>query len=197
MKEYRMRTRLLVAMAIAAVMCTAITAQEKPAPAPAETPIAGRTPLKVQFVLSRYQGDKRVSSLPYILGVLSNGQKTSLRMGIQVPISNTSGKGPGAIPNSSYQYKDLGTNIDCQASNAGNGQFNLVVTISDSMLFLDPSATPEKQHQQIVRDAPAFRSFTSSFAMLLRDGQTMQYASATDAISGEVMKIDVTLTLAK
>jgi hypothetical protein len=33
--------------------------------------------------------------------------------------------------------------------------------------------------------------------MILRDGQTMQYASATDPVSGEVMKIDVTLSLAK
>ena len=36
-----------------------------------------------------------------------------------------------------------------------------------------------------------------SFAILLRDGQTMQYASATDPISGEVMRIDVSLSLAK
>ncbi len=33
--------------------------------------------------------------------------------------------------------------------------------------------------------------------MVLRDGQSMQYASATDPISGEVMRIDVTLSLAK
>jgi hypothetical protein len=33
--------------------------------------------------------------------------------------------------------------------------------------------------------------------MVLRDGQTMQYASATDPISGEVMRIDVMLTMAK
>ena len=48
-----------------------------------------------------------------------------------------------------------------------------------------------------MRDVPAFRSFRSSFAMLLQDGQSMQYASATDPISGEVMKIDVMVSLAK
>ena len=33
--------------------------------------------------------------------------------------------------------------------------------------------------------------------MLLRDGQTMQYASATDSVTGEVVKIDVTLNVLK
>ena len=35
------------------------------------------------------------------------------------------------------------------------------------------------------------------FGMVLRDGQTMQYASATDPISGEVVRVDVNLTMAK
>jgi hypothetical protein len=44
---------------------------------------------------------------------------------------------------------------------------------------------------------PAFRAFNATFSMLLRDGQTMQYASATDSVSGEVVKIDVSLNVLK
>ena len=44
---------------------------------------------------------------------------------------------------------------------------------------------------------PAFRSFKSNFTVLLRDGQTTQYTSAVDPVSGEVMKIDVTLNVIK
>ena len=44
---------------------------------------------------------------------------------------------------------------------------------------------------------PSFRNFNSSFTALLRDGQTMQYTSATDPVSGEVMKIDVTVAVMK
>ena len=78
----------------------------------------------------------------------------------------------------------------------GNGLFNLVITVEDSTINLDrsPDTTDEKK---LLRDIPSFRSFRASFAMVLRDGQTMQYASATDPISGEVMRIDVMLTLAK
>ena len=41
---------------------------------------------------------------------------------------------------------------------------------------------------------PAFRSFTSTFNVLLKDGQTAQHTAATDPVSGEVLRVDVTLT---
>jgi hypothetical protein len=44
---------------------------------------------------------------------------------------------------------------------------------------------------------PVLRSFTSNFTILLRDGQTAQYTTATDQVSGEVLKIDATLNVLK
>jgi hypothetical protein len=133
-----------------------------------------------------------------VLGVLTNAQKTSLRMGVQVPVVQTlfGAKSETSIPQSSYSYKDVGTNIDCAAQDVGNGLYNLVITVDDSTIQLDraPNTAEEKN---LARDIPAFRSFRASFATLLRDGQTMQYASATDPISGEVVKVDVMLSLAK
>src|SRR4029453_19407622 len=50
-------------------------------------------PLKVTVVLSRYQGEKRVSSMPYSMGVMASGYgsapKTTLRMGVDVPVTTT------------------------------------------------------------------------------------------------------------
>ena len=44
-------------------------------------------PLEVQVVISRYQGDKRVSSMPYVLVVNANAQAAiELNMGAEVPI---------------------------------------------------------------------------------------------------------------
>ena len=56
-------------------------------------------PLKVQLTISRYMGEKKLSSIPYVLGVLSNSQKTSIRMGIQVPVTQTvfAAKSPGGV----------------------------------------------------------------------------------------------------
>ncbi len=194
--------RQLVTMALAASALAPMAAQDQveapsqPAPKMMMPNSNNQVPLKVQFTLSRFKGEQKISSTPYMLGVLSNGQKTSLRVGTQVPVVMTTfgAKSVENTPVQSYSYRDVGTNIDCAAQSAGSGLFSLTVTVEDSSVHLDPSA---KDQKQFLRDVPVFRSFRSSFAMVLRDGQSMQYASATDPISGEVMRIDVTLSLAK
>ena len=198
-----MKKQLVLALALAAGTMMTVVAQDKPqAPPPAAQPapssVARQIPLKVQLTLSRFIGDKKISSTPYMLGVLTNAQKTSLRMGVQVPVTikMIDSSGPAGTVQNSYTYRDVGTNIDCEAQDVGGGVFKLVLTIEDSAIHLDrPPDSP--QERQMARDVPAFRSFRSSFAMVLHDGQSMQYASATDPISGEIMKIDVLLTLAK
>jgi hypothetical protein len=203
-----MSKQCLVALAIVGVGLSGPSAQELPEipqkPTPQSQPQGGgrQIPLRVQLTLSRFQGEKKISSVPFMLGVLSNSSKTSLRMGIQVPVVTTifSGKGDANPPTSSYSYRDVGTNIDCQAGDLGNGLFNLEITVSDSAIHLDSAAGASASaptDKRILRDVPAFRSFNASFNMILRDGQTMQYASATDPVSGEVMRVDVALALAK
>jgi hypothetical protein len=201
-----MSRQFAIVLTFVAIALLPVAAQDKPqpqpqtpAPTPAPSSAPRQTPLRVQLTLTRFQGEKKVSSVPYILGVLTNAQKTSLRMGVQVPVLTTfvgnSGSSLPTIPQSSYSYKDVGTNIDCQAQDVGNGLYNLVITIDDSTFQLDRAASTDEK--KLARDVPAFRSFRASFAMMLRDGQTMQYASATDPISGEVVKVDVMLSLAK
>jgi hypothetical protein len=202
-----MRKELVLALALAGSAVVPVVTQDVPKP-PAmaiQPPSAGaarQIPLKIQLTLSRYQGEKKISSTPYVLGVLTNAQKTSLRMGVQVPVIQTvfGAKDAGGfanIPQSSYTYRDVGTNIDCNAQDAGNGLFNLTITVEDSTIQLDRPESSQKDEKRSLADVPAFRSFRASFAMVLRDGQTMQYASATDPISGEVVRVDVNLTMAK
>ena len=191
-----------VALAIATGALPPVATQEIPQPVPPSATASGarQIPLRVQLTLTRLMGEKKISSTPYMLGVLTNAPKTSLRMGVQVPVPVTvigaKSEGGAAPISQSYTYRDVGTNIDCEARDVGNGLFNLVVSVEDSTIQIDrpPASADEKK---VARDLPAFRSFRASFATVLRDGQTMQYASATDPISGEVVQIDVMLTLAK
>ena len=196
---------------IAALLMPPVVAQE-PVPPPQPIPPgqsagARKTPapipLKVTVLLSRYQGDKRISSMPYVLGVLASGwgagPKTTLRMGVEVPVATTVFGGDGkTTPVSSYSYRSVGTNIDCGATfdEAIPGIFQLALTVSDSSLGLDAPKSGSGGGS-VARDVPSFRNFNSSFTALLRDGQTMQYTSATDPVSGEVMKIDVTAAVMK
>jgi type II secretory pathway component GspD/PulD (secretin) len=193
-----MTKRWIFTAAFVAAALTGIDAQEKPIPAPASAPsqARGQTGLRVQILLARYQGEKKISSLPFMLGVVSNGAKTSLRVGTQLPISTTMSGAGNQIVQSSYSYKDLGTNIDCQAQDTAGGMYNLAITISDSSVQLE-SQEGSATKRATMSDVPAFRAFNATFSMLLRDGQTLQYASATDSVSGEVVKIDVTLNVLK
>jgi hypothetical protein len=100
-----------------------------------------------------------------------------------------------AAATKSYSYRNVGTNIDCLATALGGGIFRLTITVEDSSIHLDPAQKPAAA--QVATDIPSFRSFNSSFTILLKDGQTTQYTSATDPVSGEVMRIDVTLNVMK
>jgi hypothetical protein len=202
----RLRPIVLIAtLCLAAALPAA--AQDTPPAAPSRPNAqTARVPLKVTVVLSRYQGDKRLSSMPYVLGVMSSARswgpphKTTLRMGTNVPITHTVVQGPtvdgkpGSPATTSYSYRDVGTNIDCAVSfdDSARGLFQVLLTVEDTSVGLD---TPKRSG--LAPDVPTFRSFNSSFTALLTEGQTMQYMTATDPVTGEVMKIDVTLAVMK
>lgn len=192
-----MSTQLIVAAAVLTTLGIGASAQQ-PArpqtqerlPAPPSSAVAPATqPLKVSLVISRYRGDKRVGSLPYVLGV-TIGRPTSLRMGVDVPV--VMGQKSAGPPGSPVSYRSVGTNIDCTANPAGEGVYALNLVVEDSSAQLQAD---EKSNAAFAGDIPTFRTFKSSFTAMMRDGQTTQYTSATDPVTGEVMRIDVTLNL--
>ena len=192
-----MRKVIVVAIAAAFITTLPVTARQKTAPQ-AEAPQRAsgeQIPLAVQLVVSRYQGEKKISSIPYTLSVVANdNDKTSMRMGIEVAVPQSVFKsGETAAPVSSYSYRSVGTNIDCSARTIENGWFKLDMVVSDTAVFVTdkggtaaPTALP---------GVPSFRSFTSSFNLLLKDGQTGQHTAATDPVSGEVLRVGVTLNV--
>ncbi len=120
-------------------------------------------------------------------------ERTSLRMGIQVPVPTTVFGAAAEVkaPSTSYQYREVGTNIDCSAQTAADGYYRVTLTVADSSVaFPDGDAASKGT-------APTFRSFNSTFNILLRDGQTVQYTSAADPISGQVVKLDASVNVQK
>lgn len=157
-------------------------------------------PLKISLLMSRYQGEKKISSMPYVLWVTANSpERTSLRMGNQIPVTSTVfGAKEGEKPLTSYNYKDVGTNIDCTASTAADGYFKLNLTVTDSSVYYPDRTDPTQSTPAAsATGAAAFRSFSASFYILMRDGQTVQYTSATDQVTGQVIKLDATVNVQK
>jgi hypothetical protein len=193
-------TTIRLASAVLLLSATVpLSAQEnQPAP-PQPASRQALVPLKVSLVLSRYQGEKKISSVPYVLWVTANGpERTSLRMGNQIPVTTTVFSKEGERPATSYNYRDVGTNIDCTSSTAADGYYKLNLTVADSSVYFPDRSDPTLAKELTsASGTPAFRSFTSSFYILLRDGQTVQYTSATDQVTGQVIKLDATINVQK
>jgi hypothetical protein len=105
--------------------------------------------------------------------------------------------GEGNAAKSSYSYRSVGTSIDCTARPVSGGVFRVMLAVSDTSVFM-PERTPDSASPTSrVPGVPAFRTFTSNFNLLLKDGQVAQHTAATDPVSGEVLRIDVTLSVIK
>jgi type II secretory pathway component GspD/PulD (secretin) len=194
------RKMLRMTSAVVVLLAAAGLAAQEPVAQSQTRPSGQLVPLKVSLVLSRYQGEKKLSSVPYVLWVTANNpERTSLRMGNQVPVTTTVFTGKeGERPQTSYNYKDVGTNIDCTSSTSADGYFKLNLTIADSSVYFPDRTDPTLSTAATSAvGAAAFRSFNSVFFILIRDGQTVQYTSATDQVTGQVIKIDATVNVQK
>lgn len=149
-------------------------------------------PLSVDVVVTRYQGEKKISSMPYMLAVNANklGQAgpALLRMGAKVPVPTLD----PAAPPGPVNYQDIGTNIDCSAKIVEGG-FELRISVSDTSVYanIQDDATPT------VGKMPVFRSFQSTNTLVLKDGQSREFTAATDRVSGEVIRIGVVMKVVK
>jgi hypothetical protein len=177
------------------VACLMLAMTFGAAPRAQEKPGAPVIPVKVQVVISRYAGDKKISSAPYTLSANAGSAAeprqswamATLRMGAKIPVAATmapkvEGKPATDVP---FSYQDVGTNIDCRTAVLDDGRFRLEITVEESSVYGADQGKPD--------DHPSFRSFRGVDSLILKDGQTAQLTTAIDKVSGEVTKVDVTL----
>jgi len=154
-------------------------------------------PLSLDVVVSRYQGEKKISSLPYVLAVNTNdnspGGVCQLRMGAQVPVPTTIISNKDAVPTQSFTYRDIGTNIDCSARTLDDGVFQLRLNVEDTSVYTNAQAGATPTVEQM----PVFRTFRSTNTLVLRDGQSREFTAAADRVNGEVIRIAVTLRVVR
>lgn len=176
-------------------------------------------PARVSVLIERYQADKKVSSMPFALALTGGGvyggprSSGSLRIGVNVPIGSTtttrgttSGNSTQNAVTQAPQYQDVGTQIDCNlTSTEQDGVYVVDVRLNDSSIY-DPGADREAAlaarglapaRSAKLPEASAFRTFSFTNAMEMRDGQTAEFVNATDKMTGEIVKVLVTLNMQK
>lgn len=141
------------------------------------------TTLRVQVVFTEYDGEKKVSSLPYYFTVNADEKRarpgSQIRDGARIPIST--GKEQST-------YLDIGTNIDCSASLQEDGKYKLQMTLERSSLSPDSAAGSTN---------PVVRQFRAVVNPVLKDGQTLESIVSPDPLNGHVYHVSVTMNVAK
>jgi hypothetical protein len=172
------------------VRCAQAATEDKPK---AEAHTDKVTPLKVQVVVTEFDGEKKVKSMPYVAylnSTESHGGSGRLRIGSRVPVYT--GKDSG------MQYLDVGTNIDCRATHADAGSFHLELIVERSWVEGEVAvAVGERPELSGPFKEPIIRQFKTEMGVTLRDGQSSESAQATDPLSGKVSKVEVTLFVLK
>ena len=203
-------TRVKKMIGAAAVAMTILTA------IPAETRAQGdqgqntlpTLSVQVDVVLTRSQGEKRISSMPFVLMANASPRQgaysTSIRMGVDVPVGTstsnvTQTQGPSssqravATAKVATEFRNVGTDIDAIVTRLDATNFSVSLNIRDSSIF---TSDQTKMPNTLV-DPTAFRTFNSSNALTMTDGQTRLFGVATDKITGETLRIEVKLTVLK
>jgi hypothetical protein len=107
-------------------------------------------------------------------------------MGGNVPI-------PAAGSNGQLVYREFGTNIDVAVFSQTGQLFRVEVTLEESAVYMgDKSSAPAP-----IGTPPSFRSFKLTNNVVLKDGQTTQITSAADPLTGDIVRVDLTLSVVK
>jgi hypothetical protein len=154
-------------------------------------------PVKVQIVFSEYDGEKKISSMPYSFIAITDEKlgggyySTSLRTGVRIPLEIDS-------KDQKATYMDVGSNIDCGIRTTDDNRYHLYMVFERSALY--PTVGAQDDNLQTSRpfgQPPLVRQFKASENMILKDGQTSESVVSTDPLNGHSLHISVTINLLK
>lgn len=182
-----------------------------PAASPGPRGLAPSTQLQVEIVISRYDGERKVASIPnsFLLAAYPRDTprgkhpRSELKMGVEVPIPVTtfapaSGEKGGSMPPvTSFQYRNVGTNIQCRAREVGSGIFEIDLWLDSSTVYAGAGVEDASYEAQASGGRTMFRTFNVVLRPLLRDGESVETVASTDPVTGEVVKVSVSLGVVK
>jgi|HubBroStandDraft_2_1064218.scaffolds.fasta_scaffold356639_2 hypothetical protein len=194
--------RCLVTLAIMVFVGAVVSTRAQEKQAASQEAKKSETTLKVTVVVTELDGAKKVSSLPYAFYVnvddTSHHPTSSVRMGLRVPVAT------GVFSNNTnqptqFQYMDIGTNLDCAANSTSDSRYKLILSVDRTSLSTpeDKKSTAATEGLNISTANPIVQHFSSSYNLMIRDGQTIEATSTSDPISGHVLQISVTTNVVK
>jgi hypothetical protein len=142
---------------------------------------AGGSPrLRARLMLVRRQGGTTVARRPYSLVVTADGDRSEAEAfgGSQLPVQTPVQGQPTVM------LKDLGAGLQVGAQRVPDGRIRLDLRFSDGVL-------------SSAEGSPRMHVFESESKLFVREGETLEVASAVDPKSGERVEAELTLEAEK
>lgn len=199
-KVYSLALLMTVAGAIVALNPSPVLAQ-------GTTPPLASQPAQLDITLTRYQGDKKIGTAPFVvmLNAARNVPYTTVESGLDIPIgtsnsdttqtSGAQGNSPRAVRTQKVEttYRTVGTRISCSVSRADESTYVVYLDVRDSRVLERDIA----RRVSAATTANLFRTLSHTSSLQMKEGETKLFAVLADQASGETVKIDVKLTILK
>jgi hypothetical protein len=172
--------------------CSLGRAQEKANPSDKPKPSIA---VKLLVVLTEYDGEKKVASLPY--SILMNSDPSGhvayssfTRVGVRVPVASAGKDGQSA-------FVDVGSNIDCGVQTEDEGRFTVRLNFERSSLYFQGRGDEKGTIKTAETGQPYIPTIRTQSLVLVKDGQSLEVLTAADPLNGHVFRISLTLNVQK
>jgi Flp pilus assembly secretin CpaC len=186
------KTVTRVAVCALFLSCPLARAQEKVNPSEKPKP---SVPVKLLVVLTEYDGDKKVASLPYSILINSDpsghtAYSSFTRVGVRVPVASAGKDGQST-------FVDVGSNIDCGVQTEEEGRFSIRLNFERSSLYFQGRGDEKGAIKTVETGQPYIPTIRAQSLVLIRDGQSLEVLTAADPLNGHVFRISLTLNVQK
>ena len=162
-----------------------VQAQDAPAKAPEEYKPPGKR-LLVRFVETRLRGESTTATRPCTVALHADAGRARVFVGTQAAITVADKNGPANM------FKSAGVEARVSVTTLPDGRYRLDARFEESSV-LAASAGTDANDGRGQPDPPGRKGQSQ---VTLREGETVPFASAVDPVTGEVVRVDLTVTAA-
>jgi hypothetical protein len=156
-------------------------------------------PVKLTVVLSEYDGEKKIASLPYTILVNADASGSGghapyssyTRIGVRVPVAGAGKEGQAS-------FVDVGSNIDCGVQTEEDGRFTVHLNFERSSLYFQGRGDEKGTIKTAETGQPYIPTIRAqSMLVTVKDGQSLEVLTATDPLNGHVFRLNLMLNVQK
>jgi Flp pilus assembly secretin CpaC len=166
--------------ALLALIAGAVAQEDKDAK-PAGVEEAAGPRLRIRFLETRQRGEKTTTAKPCLLMLHTGDKGASVFVGAQVALS-TNDKGTPTV-----LFKNAGVSAQVTARALADGRYRLEATFEESSVLAGKNGEAEPSNG----GNPILQEVRGESVLVLREGETVPFASAVDPVTGEVVRVDV------